>query len=201
MNNVKDTLYRNNNFELSLLFFGDKEERGNFKKKEIMKISQAGNIIMDSFHCLLLGFNYLTWNDEEKRRDIINKTWLSIDNFQELNSALIVCKQWLQEPKYRFLFETDPKGNIVSLGSPPPFNPVIPFRSDVDKFVRFHPAVVHDKYGIKYEGINIENQDGLLASLNNQDFLTIYLIIQSLIRNYYPTLLHLISISNQNERR
>ena len=109
-NYITDILYRNHNFKISLLFFGDSTNNNDkFKNNKLINVSTYNNtfkIFLNTFNkCNLILENIPPMGLENK--SATDKIVISQRLFYDFDMALTICLDWLKLKHFKYLFNVD----------------------------------------------------------------------------------------------
>lgn len=196
-NYITDVLYRNHNFKLSVILFGDNSTKDNSKYKDKKIISALRNensckIFLNTFNKTFLSLETIPPNIVESKPVKGEKILFPQTCFNDLDQALSLCVEWLKSKQYKYLFNVDGSGNVKGLGTAPPYHPAV-YKS-ASEYIRFAPAVVRSFDGNLYEGISLRSNKGVFTSFTCTDFFTLSSITRNFMFNSYNNTLQLLSL-------
>jgi len=193
---LSDVLYKNHNFKLSLLLFGDNSDvNDKFKDNKIIKASivdDSCKIFLNTYNKCFLVLENIPPNTYGGNTVKGDKILFPQRSFYDMDQALILCIDWLKSKNFKYLFNIDSDGVVKGIGNAPPYHPIV-YKNAIE-FIRFSPAAVRSIDGNLYEGISIKTDKGPFAAFTCTDFFTFASIIRNYIFNSYSNNLQLLQL-------
>jgi len=137
----------------------------------------------DSSIMLLNDSKEVTDTDMQQEVNKYNKAFAFIrpKNFYQVHKGLDLGLSWLTEDKFSKLFTNDDKGNVATV-----LDDSIYHISSLgyNRHLLFKPAVVFDKDGNSYQGIELKSDIGHLASMTCEEYTEFYYAMKELMNNF-----------------